>query len=114
VLVQVNTSGEESKFGLGPSEVAEFMKELSGMETLRVRGLMTIGLNTEDPELARASLRRLREVRDEVRQMNLDSIGMAELSMGMSGDLEVAIEEGSTIIRVGSAIFGSRAASDQA
>ncbi len=84
------------------------------METLHVRGLMTIGLNTEDPELARASLRRLREVRDEVRQMNLDSIGTDELSMGMSGDLEVAIEEGSTIIRVGSAIFGSRAASDQA
>ena len=114
VLVQVNTSGEESKFGLEPAEVAGFMKEVSGLETLKVRGLMTIGLNTEDPELARASLRRLREVRDEVRQMNLDSIGMAELSMGMSGDLEVAIEEGSTIIRVGSAIFGSRAASDQA
>lgn len=114
VLVQVNTSGEESKFGLEPAEVGEFMKEISGMETLRVRGLMTIGLNTEDPEMARASLRRLREVRDEVRQLNLDSIGMDELSMGMSGDLEVAIEEGSTIIRVGSAIFGSRAASDQA
>ena len=114
VLVQVNTSGEESKCGLEPAEVAGFMKEVSGLETLKVRGLMTIGLNTEDPELARASLRRLREVRDEVRQMNLDSIEMAELSMGMSGDLEVAIEEGSTIIRVGSAIFGSRAASDQA
>ncbi len=78
------------------------------METLRVRGLMTIGLNTEDPEMARASLRRLRELRDEVRQMNLDSIEMAELSMGMTGDLEVAIEEGSTIVRVGSAIFGAR------
>lgn len=114
VLVQVNTSGEESKFGLEPAEVAEFMKEVSGMETLKVRGLMTIGLNTEDPELARASLRRLRQVRDEIREMNLGSIEMTELSMGMSGDLEVAIEEGSTIIRVGSAIFGSRAASDQA
>ena len=114
VLVQVNTSGEESKFGLEPAEVAGFMKEVSGLETLKVRGLMTIGLNTEDPELARASLRRLRELRDEVRQMNLGSIEMTELSMGMSGDLEVAIEEGSTIIRVGSAIFGSRAASDQA
>mgnify|MGYP003558124142 FL=1 len=114
VLVQVNTSGEESKFGLEPAEVGGFMEDVSGMETLRVRGLMTIGLNTEDPEMARASLRRLRELRDEVRQMNLDSIEMAELSMGMSGDLEVAIEEGSTIIRVGSAIFGSRAASDQA
>ena len=114
VLVQVNTSGEESKFGLEPAEVAGFMKEVSGLETLKVRGLMTIGLNTEDPELARASLRRLRELRDEVRQMNLGSIEVTELSMGMSGDLEVAIEEGSTIIRVGSAIFGSRAASDQA
>ena len=114
VLVQVTTSGEESKFGLEPAEVAGFMKEVSGLETLKVRGLMTIGLNTEDPELARASLRRLRELRDEVRQMNLGSIEMTELSMGMSGDLEVAIEEGSTIIRVGSAIFGSRAASDQA
>lgn len=114
VLVQVNTSGEESKFGLDPAEVGAFMKEVSGMDTLVVRGLMTIGLNTEDPELARSSLRRLREVRDEVRQMNLGTIEMTELSMGMSGDLEVAIEEGSTIIRVGSAIFGSRAASDPA
>ncbi len=108
VLIQVNASGEESKFGLAPGEVESFAEEVSRMDALRIRGLMTIGLFTEDLELARPSLRRLRELRDQVRQMNLDGVGMNELSMGMSGDLEVAIEEGATIVRVGSAVFGSR------
>jgi uncharacterized pyridoxal phosphate-containing UPF0001 family protein len=78
------------------------------MDSLRIRGLMTIGLFTEDVELARPSLRRLRELGDQVRQLNLDGVVMDELSMGMSGDLEVAIEEGATIVRVGSAVFGGR------
>ncbi len=108
VLIQVNTSGEDSKFGLAPGEVESFAEEVSRMDALRIRGLMTIGLFTEDLELARPSLRLLRELRDRVLQMNLDGVGMNELSMGMSGDLEVAIEEGATIVRVGSAVFGSR------
>jgi pyridoxal phosphate enzyme (YggS family) len=108
VLLQVNTSGEDSKFGLAPADLKEFVSRVSRFDALKIRGLMTIGLFTEDPELARPSLRRLRELRDQVRQLNLDQVGMDELSMGMSGDLEVAIAEGSTIVRVGSAVFGAR------
>jgi pyridoxal phosphate enzyme (YggS family) len=108
VLLQVNTSGEDSKFGLEPEALADFATEVSRMDSLRIRGLMTIGLFTEEVELARPSLRRLRELGDQVRQLNLDGVVMDELSMGMSGDLEVAIEEGATIIRVGSAVFGGR------
>jgi PLP dependent protein len=108
VLLQVNTSGEESKFGLSPEALTDFAAEVSQMDALRIRGLMTIGLFTEDVELARPSLRRLRELGDQLNQLNLDGVRMGELSMGMSGDLEVAIEEGATIVRVGSAIFGSR------
>ena len=108
VLIQVNTSQEDSKYGLEPGALRDFVTEVARMDALRVRGLMTIGLFTEDLELARPSLRRLRELRDEIRGMNLDGVGMDELSMGMSGDLEVAIEEGATIVRVGSAVFGSR------
>jgi pyridoxal phosphate enzyme (YggS family) len=108
VLLQVNTSGEDSKFGLEPEALVDFATEVSRMDSLRIRGLMTIGLFTEDVELARPSLRRLRELGDQVRQLNLDGVVMDELSMGMSGDLEVAIEEGATIVRVGSAVFGGR------
>lgn len=110
VLLQVNTSGEDSKFGLQPDALADFATEVSRMDALRIRGLMTIGLFTEEVELARPSLRRLRELGDQVRQLNLEAVTMDELSMGMSGDLEVAIEEGATIVRVGSAVFGSREA----
>jgi len=108
VLLQVNTSGEDSKFGLAPDALKGFMRELSRFDALEVRGLMTIGLFTDDVELARPSLRRLRELSDEVAHLNLDRVEMQELSMGMSGDLEVAIAEGSTIVRVGSAVFGGR------
>ncbi len=108
VLLQVNTSAEESKFGLDPADLIEFAREVGRMDNLKIRGLMTIGLFTDDFEEARPSLRRLRELRDQVRDLNLDGVEMKELSMGMSGDLEVAIEEGATIVRVGSAVFGSR------
>jgi pyridoxal phosphate enzyme (YggS family) len=108
VLLQVNTSAEDSKFGLDPEDLIEFAREVSRMDALKIRGLMTIGLFTDDFEEARPSLRRLRELRDQVRNLNLDGVRMDELSMGMSGDLEVAIEEGATIVRVGSAVFGNR------
>jgi pyridoxal phosphate enzyme (YggS family) len=110
VLLQVNTSREDSKFGLDPADLNDFVAEVSRMDALQIRGLMTIGLFTEDLELARPSLRRLRELGGQVRQLNLDGVEMDELSMGMSGDLEVAIEEGTTMVRVGSAVFGSRPA----
>ena len=109
VLVQVNTSGEESKGGYGPSleALAPIVERLRGSEHLRPVGLMTIGANTSDEAAVRASLRSLRELRDALRE-RLGIPELTELSMGMSGDLEIAVEEGATIVRVGSALFGPR------
>ena len=107
VLIQVNTSGEPTKAGLDPDEVEPFIRTIAGLDALKVRGLMTIGLNAE-PEVARPSLASLREIAGRIREENIEGVAMEELSMGMTGDLEVAIEEGSTIVRVGSAIFGAR------
>ena len=110
VLIQVNTTGEESKFGIEPDEAVEFAREIARGDALRVRGLMTIGLFSEDPEVTRPSLSALRETADRVRDAAIEGVEMRELSMGMSGDLEVAIAEGATIVRVGSAVFGDRPA----
>ncbi len=109
VLVQVNTSGEESKGGFAPTveELAPIVERLRRSETLRPVGLMTIGANTSDATAVRASLRRLRELRDALREQ-LGAPELTELSMGMSGDLEIAVEEGASIVRVGSAVFGAR------
>lgn len=109
VLVQVNTSGEESKGGYGPTleALAPIVERLRGSEHLRPVGLMTIGANTSDETAVRASLRSLRELRDALRE-RLGIPELTELSMGMSGDLEIAVEEGATIVRVGSALFGPR------
>lgn len=105
VLVQVNVSGEESKSGGSPDETGALIDELAALPRLRVRGLMTMPPWFDDPEDARPYFRRLRELRD---RLAAGRPGLDELSMGMSGDFEVAIEEGATIIRVGTAIFGAR------
>ena len=110
VYVQVNTSGEESKYGLPPDAVIGFLKTLPSYGALRVRGLMTIALLSSDIERVRPCFRLLRALRDEARE--LDLVGAGELSMGMSGDYEAAIEEGATCVRVGQAIFGARALPD--
>ena len=109
VLVQVNTSGEESKGGYAPTleALAPIVERLRASEQLRPVGLMTIGANTSEETAVRASLRSLRELRDALRE-RLEIPELAELSMGMSGDLEIAVEEGATIVRVGSALFGPR------
>ncbi|MGH8216213.1 MAG: YggS family pyridoxal phosphate-dependent enzyme [Rhodanobacteraceae bacterium] len=114
VLVQINTSGEASKFGLPPDEVAGFVNRLPAFSSLRVRGLMTLALFSEDQDKVRPCFVRLRELRDRLRRDAPGGIAMDELSMGMSGDFELAIEEGSTIVRVGQAIFGARAVPDSA
>ncbi|MCC7633851.1 YggS family pyridoxal phosphate-dependent enzyme [Stenotrophomonas rhizophila] len=108
VFVQVNTSGEASKYGLDPIEVADFMQQLPAFPNLRVRGLMTLALFSSDPEQVRPCFVRLRELRDRLRPTLPAGIGLDELSMGMSGDFEIAIEEGATVVRVGQAIFGAR------
>ena len=108
VLVQVKTSPEESKSGLEASELTKFLRDLTRFDTLRVQGLMTMAELTQDPQAVRACFSKLRQLRDHARQEGIAGISLERLSMGMSGDFELAIEEGSTEIRVGSAMFGSR------
>ncbi|MBB3043046.1 YggS family pyridoxal phosphate-dependent enzyme [Nocardioides soli] len=113
VHVQVNTSAEDSKFGLPPEELPAFLAALSHYSALRVRGLMTLALLTPDTDRIRACFRLLRTLRDRARESDPDLIGPGELSMGMSGDYEIAVEEGATCVRVGQAIFGARATPSQ-
>ncbi|RED22592.1 hypothetical protein BD847_3222 [Flavobacterium cutihirudinis] len=108
VFVQVNTSFEESKFGLPPSQVLTFIKEIKQFETLNLKGLMTIGLLDVDKEKMRPSLQLLRQIRDEILDTNLANCTDLKLSMGMSQDLELAIAEGSNLVRIGTSIFGNR------
>jgi pyridoxal phosphate enzyme (YggS family) len=112
VFVQVNTSGEASKYGLDPLEVPDFIQRLPAFPRLRVRGLMTLALFSADPEQVRPCFVRLRELRDRLRPSLPPGLQLDALSMGMSGDFEIAIEEGATVIRVGQAIFGARATPD--
>jgi len=109
VLVQVKTSTEPSKFGMAPEDVAAFLRRIAAeFPTLRVKGLMTLAVNSPDPEEVRACFRALRELRDQLRAEDIAGISLDRLSMGMSGDFELAIEEGSTEVRIGTAIFGAR------
>jgi len=111
VLIEVNVGGEEAKSGIAPDspELERILEAASSLDRLRIRGLMTIPPFTEDPQGARPYFRKLRELRDAIRARSLLAVDMDVLSMGMSHDFEVAIEEGSTCVRVGTAIFGSRA-----
>ncbi len=104
-LIQVNTSGEESKFGLPPEEVPEFREWLKRCRNIRVRGLMTMAPFFDDPEETRPIFRRTKELFDRLRA---DDEGFDLLSMGMTNDFEVAVEEGANIVRIGRAIFGER------
>lgn len=108
VFVQVNTSFEESKFGLPPSEVVAFIKEIQQYQTLKIKGLMSIGLLDVEKEKMRPSLRLLHEIRDEIYTANIEGITDLKLSMGMSQDLELAVAEGSNMVRIGTSIFGNR------
>jgi pyridoxal phosphate enzyme (YggS family) len=108
VFIQVNTSFEESKFGLEPSKVISFIKEVSKYDTLKIKGLMTIGLLDVEKEKMRPSLRLLREIRDEIYNAKIEGITNLKLSMGMSQDLELAIAEGSDMVRIGTSVFGNR------
>jgi len=112
VFVQVNTSGEASKYGLPPDDVDAFLRALTAFPALRVRGLMTLALLSAESARVRQCFVRLRELRDRLRQQAPDGIGLEELSMGMSGDYEIAIEEGATVVRVGQAIYGARPTPD--
>ena len=108
VLAEVNMAGEESKFGVTPQEAPSFVEALSRFPHLRVEGLMTIAPYTEDPEENRPYFRNLKKLSVDIQAKNIDNVCMRHLSMGMTGDFEVAVEEGATMVRVGTGIFGAR------
>ena len=107
VLVEINTSGEETKYGIPAENAIEFLKNLSKFKNLKVQGLMTMAALTDDPEKARLCFRRLKELSEKVKALNFPRVEMRYLSMGMSDDFSAAIEEGSNLVRVGRAIFQS-------
>jgi PLP dependent protein len=107
-LLEVNTTGEESKFGVTPEGAPALAASLAPFGHIRIAGLMTIGPFLPDPEGSRPMFRRLRLLRDEIAATGQSNVTMRHLSMGMTGDFEVAIDEGATLVRVGTAIFGSR------
>jgi hypothetical protein len=111
ILLEINVGGEEAKSGMNPDsrEIAEILETASGLTHLEIRGLMTVPPYTEDPEGARPYFRQLRELRDRLSSGGIAGVQLSDLSMGMSHDFVVAIEEGSTCVRVGTAIFGRRA-----
>jgi len=110
VLVEINVGGETAKSGVAPDsqDLEELLSAALRLEALRFRGLMTVPPFADDPERARPYFRKLRELRDTIAARNLSAVSMDQLSMGMSHDFEIAIEEGSTCVRVGTAIFGER------
>ncbi|ASO04042.1 YggS family pyridoxal phosphate-dependent enzyme [Arenibacter algicola] len=108
VFIQVNTSNEQSKFGVHPDNTIELVKAVSVYENIHIKGLMTIGLFSAEEDKIRSCFQKLKNLQQEIQALQIPNVEMKELSMGMSGDLEIAIAEGATIVRVGTAIFGER------
>ncbi|MEK6736746.1 MAG: YggS family pyridoxal phosphate-dependent enzyme [Pseudomonadota bacterium] len=108
VYVQVNSSGEASKFGLAPEDVRAFVTQLPNYSSLQIKGLMTLAIFSADHDRVRQCFIKMREIQTMLRQEAPAGLSFEELSMGMSGDYELAIEEGATVVRVGQAIFGKR------
>ena len=108
VLIEVNVAGEESKFGLTPEEVPAFVEEISKFPHLKVMGLMTIAPFVENPEENRPVFKALKKLSVDIAAKNIDNVSMNVLSMGMTNDYQIAIEEGATMVRVGTGIFGER------
>lgn len=105
ILVEVNVSGEETKYGLSPDEAIPFLQEINNLERINVEGLMTMAPIVDDPEICRPMFKGLRELSEKIREENIQNVEMKYLSMGMTQDFEVAIEEGANLVRVGSAVF---------
>ncbi len=108
VLIQVNVASEETKFGLDTAEVMALVEEAAKLPNMKIKGLMTIAPFVDDPEDNRLYFRELKQLFIDIKDKNLDNVDMEILSMGMTGDYEVAIEEGATMVRVGTGIFGAR------
>ena len=108
ILIEVNMAQEESKFGITSQETEELIRKISTFEHIRIKGLMTIAPYTDNPETNRVYFRQMKKLSVDIRDKNIDNVSMDVLSMGMTGDYQVAIEEGSTMVRVGTGIFGER------
>ena len=108
ILLEINVAGEESKFGYSPSGVLTDLSLIAALPNIKIEGLMTIAPYTSDPESNRTYFEQLKQLSVDINNKNIDNVSMNILSMGMSGDFEVAIEEGATMVRVGTSIFGER------
>ncbi|MRN27241.1 YggS family pyridoxal phosphate-dependent enzyme, partial [Romboutsia ilealis] len=108
ILIEVNVAGEESKFGLKVDEVIPFIEKIASFKHIRVCGLMTIAPFVENPEDNRPIFENLHKLSVDIKNKNIDNVNVSILSMGMTNDYEVAIEEGATMVRVGTGIFGAR------
>ena len=108
VLIEVNVAEEESKFGIHLDEAESLIRQISELSNIQVQGLMTIAPFTENAEDNRIYFRKLRNLYVDIKDKNIDNVNMCNLSMGMTGDYEVAVEEGATMVRVGTGIFGAR------
>jgi len=108
ILIEVNVAGEKSKFGVSVEETLPLIEEIAKLPAIHVEGLMTIAPYVEDPEENRPVFRKLKELSVDIAAKNINNVRMAILSMGMTGDYEVAVEEGATLVRVGTGVFGER------
>ena len=108
VLIEVNVAGEESKFGVSPEETEDLIRRIAPLPGIKVRGLMTIAPFVENAEDNRPVFQKLRKLAVDIKSKNIDNVIMCDLSMGMTGDYQVAVEEGATMVRVGTGIFGER------
>ena len=108
ILLEVNVAKEESKFGMMPEDVEEMAGQIAALPHLQIEGLMTIAPFVDDQEKNRPVFRKLYQLSVDIKKKNIDNVNMGVLSMGMTGDYQVAVEEGSTMIRVGTGIFGAR------
>ena len=108
ILVEVNIAQEESKFGISADDTVQLVEEIAALPNLEIKGLMTIAPFVTDPEENRTYFRQIKQLSVDIKNKNIDNVSMDVLSMGMTGDYEVAIEEGATMVRVGTGIFGAR------
>ncbi|MBQ2287370.1 MAG: YggS family pyridoxal phosphate-dependent enzyme [Lachnospiraceae bacterium] len=108
ILIEVNIADETSKFGLNTEEVIDLIKKVSTLQNVHIKGLMTVAPFTDNPEENRPYFRNLKQLAVDINCKNIDNVTMSVLSMGMTGDYEIAIEEGATMVRVGTGIFGER------
>ncbi|MBQ9322072.1 MAG: YggS family pyridoxal phosphate-dependent enzyme [Eubacterium sp.] len=108
VLLEVNVAGEDTKFGLRPEDTPDLAANIAGLSRVHIRGLMTVAPFVSDPEENRFVFRKLRQLSVDIARQNIDNVTMSVLSMGMTNDFDIAIEEGATCIRVGTALFGAR------